>query len=199
MQKAASIFLALMCLPLASVAQSQAAPSTVNLRFSEQFSNAPPASCGCFGLEGVAADAAWNFVPASGKRAIVAFAVDAGVEHTGKVSNADYGLTLTTVSAGPRFLLPTQKLDSFVQVLFGFAHGSNSEFPKGNTLVPSASSFAFDLGAGADYPLHNRHVSVRVLQVDYLRTGMPNITSNWQNNLRIGAGVTWHFTSGKKH
>lgn len=199
MQKAASIFLALMCLPLASVAQSQAAPSTVNLRFSEQLSNAPPASCGCFGLEGVAADAAWDFVPQSGKRPFAAFAVDAGVEHTGKVSNADYGLTLTTITAGPRFLLPTRKIDSFVQVLLGYAHGSNSEFPQGNKLVPSASSFAFDMGAGADYPLHNRHIAVRVLQVDYLRTGMPNITSGWQNNLRIGAGITWRISPGKKH
>jgi hypothetical protein len=40
----------------------------------------------------------------------------------------------------------------------------------------------------------NKSISVRILQPDYLHTDLPNNTSNWQNNLRIGAGLTLHFS-----
>jgi hypothetical protein len=50
-----------------------------------------------------------------------------------------------------------------------------------------------DLGAGADVPL-NKRISARILQLDYLRTTLPNNTTNWQNNLRIGAGLTLRFS-----
>jgi hypothetical protein len=36
----------------------------------------------------------------------------------------------------------------------------------------------------------NKRLSLRVLQLDYSRTSLPNNTTNWQNNLRIGAGIT---------
>jgi hypothetical protein len=29
--------------------------------------------------------------------------------------------------------------------------------------------------------------------VDYLRTALPNNSTNWQSNLRIAAGLTLHF------
>jgi hypothetical protein len=77
-------------------------------------------------------------------------------------------------------------------VLLGFAHGSGSQFPQNNSLVATANSPAFDVGAGADYSVSKR-VSMRFLQVDYMRTGLPNNVNNWQNNLRIGAGITLHF------
>jgi hypothetical protein len=193
MQKIAFSLVALLCLALASAAHSQAMPRTVNFRFSEQVSNAPAGTCGCFGLEGAAGDLAWNLKQLGGKHgAALGLAADVGVEHTGSVNGANYGLTLTTLAAGPRFMLPGHKLQPFAQALFGFAHGSGSSFPQNNALVSSANSFALDLGAAADYSLDKRF-SVRLLQLDYLRTSLPNITTNWQNNLRIGAGVTLHF------
>jgi len=30
--------------------------------------------------------------------------------------------------------------------------------------------------------------------VDYLRTALPNNSNNWQNNLRVAAGLTLHFS-----
>ena len=100
---------------------------------------------------------------------------------------------MTTFTAGPRFKLPGNRVRSFAQALFGLAHGSGSKFPNGNSVESSANSFAVDLGAGADYFL-NKRISVRILQLDYLRTALPNNTTNWQNNLRIGAGLTLHFS-----
>jgi hypothetical protein len=112
------------------------------------------------------------------------------MENTPDMNGAGYGLNLFSFAGGPRLKLSTHKVRPFVQALFGVAHGWGSEFPSGgNTLASSASSFALDLGAGADYPL-NKRLSLRVLQLDYARTTLPNNTTNWQNNLRIGAGLT---------
>jgi peptidoglycan-associated lipoprotein len=185
--------IALLSLALASSACAQVVPGAVNFRYSAQVSNAPAGNCGCFVLEGAAADADWRIAGLGAAHGMsFSFAADVGVEHTGAVADAPYGLTLTTLAAGPRLWLPAHKARIFGQALLGFAHGSNSEFPQNNTLVPSANSFALDLGGGADYAISKRF-AVRVLQLDYLRTSLPNISTNWQNNLRLGAGVTLHF------
>jgi hypothetical protein len=193
MRKGLILAIALLSFGLTAVARSQVLPGEVNIRYSEQISNAPPGNCGCFELEGAAVDAAWGASSVGiAHGAGFALAVDAGVEHTGSVGSAPYGLTLTTVTAGPRFWLPGGKLRIFGQVLLGVAHGSNSEFPHNNSLVPSASSFALDAGGGVERFI-NRLISIRLLQMDYLRTSLPNTTSNYQNNLRIGAGISLHF------
>ncbi|HUA98190.1 MAG TPA: hypothetical protein VMA34_07685 [Terracidiphilus sp.] len=191
MRRYSIIAAVLLSLALTGTARSQAVPGSVNFRYSAQISNSPPGSCGCFALQGAAADATWgNVGPAGGAR--FSLAVDAGVEHTGHVGDAPYGLTLTTLTAGPRMHLPGQRVHIFGQVLLGWAHGADSEFPHNNSLESSANSFALDLGGGIDLASHSR-ISLRVLQLDYVRTGFPNTSSNWQSNFRLGAGVTLHF------
>jgi opacity protein-like surface antigen len=144
-------------------------------------------------LPAIAAASAWRARQAI-STGISGISTDIAVEHTGSINSVGYGLTLTTLTAGPRFvLLPKSKLHPFTQALLGFAHGSGSQFPQQNTLVSSANSFALDIGAGADYSL-NKRISVRILQLDYLSTALPNNTTNWQNNLRIGTGITLHFS-----
>jgi len=201
MRKAANFVVALLFLAPAGLAHAQASPSvnhsaatpgTVNFRFSEQISNAPPGSCNCFEMEGAAADVSWNLNRLGGGHgASLALAADVGVEHTGGANGSAYGLTLTTLTGGPRLIMPGHKLRIFGQALFGFAHGSG-EFPDKNALVGSANSFALDLGGGADYAL-SRRFSLRLPQLDYVRTGLPNTSTNYQNNLRIGVGLTMHF------
>ncbi len=182
---------ALLGLALAGSARAQAIPSTVNFRFSEQISNASSGGCGCVALEGVAADADWRLaVLDAAHLASFSLAADVAVEHAGNVGNAPYGLTLTTITAGPRFTIPARRTRIFGQALLGYVHGSNSEFPQNNnTLVPSANSFAIDTGAGMDYAVSKR-LSMRLLQLDYLHTALPGIGANSQNSLRIGAGIT---------
>jgi len=192
MPKVCFALVSLLCLALVTAARAQLLPRDAGLRYSEQVSNSPAGSCGCFTLQGGAADAAWNLGHLSSALHL-RLAADVGVEHTGNVNNAGYGLTLSTFTAGPRFNLPGNKVKPFAQALFGLAHGSGSEFPhSGNILTTSANSFALDLGAGADIPV-NKRLSVRILQLDYLRTALPNNSNNWQNNLRVGAGLTLRF------
>ena len=176
-------------------AQSRAMPSTANLRFSEQISNAPAGTCGCFSMEGLAGDMAWNLYRFDAKKhsALLSGVADLSVEHAGSVNGAPYGLTLTTLAFGPRYQMPVRKADMFIQTLLGFTHGSNSQFPVGATLQSSATSFAADLGGGIEYPLKWHHTSLRIIQAEYTRTDLPNNSSNWQSNLRLGTGITFHF------
>lgn len=194
MQKVCIIIVAFLCVASASIARSQATPKEVSIRYSEQISNGSAGTCGCFELEGAAADIKWDLVHLGAEHSsTLGLVVDAGVEHAASVAGAAYGLTLTTATAGPRYALPAGKMRLFAQSLFGLAHGTGSQFPENNILVSSANSFALDLGTGADYAL-NRRLSVRFVQLDYLRTALPNNSTNWQNSLRLGAGLTFRFS-----
>jgi hypothetical protein len=189
MQERCIVFAALLCFALPAMAQNWLAPQEAGLRYSEQFSNSPAGSCGCFTLQGLAADAYWKSGFRKGGTGL-GLAADIGLEHTGNIPGAGYGLTFSTFSAGPRLSLPTGRTHTFAQALFGLAHGAGTDFPaSGNTLVHSANSFAFDLGAAAEYPLLHR-LSLRFLQADYMRTAFPNNSTNWQNHIRLGAGLT---------
>lgn len=170
-------------------------PTAGGIRFSEQISNGPAGDCGCFAMEGFGADAAWDvrgFGPEHSRT--LGFGTDLSLEHTGKISNAPYGLTLTTLAFGPRIELSSFKSSRvFVQTLAGFTHGSDSEFPGHDALQESANSFALVLGGGADRPL-DAHVSFRIIQLQYLRTSLPNNSSNWQNSLQIATGLKFIFS-----
>jgi hypothetical protein len=176
-------------------AQSAAVPLSVNVRYSEQISNGPAGFCGCFSMAGVAGDVAWEIHRFGGEQpaGFIGGVADISVEHTGSVSGAPYGLTLTTLAFGPRYQFPAGKTAIFAQSLFGFTYGSSSAFPAHNTMEPSATSLAVDLGTGVDIPFKNRRFSCRALQLEYLHTDLPNNSTNWQNNLRISAGFTIHF------
>jgi hypothetical protein len=194
MQKVCIIIVAFLCVASASIARSQVTPKEVGIRYSEQISNGSAGVCGCFELEGASADIKWDLIPLGAEHSsTLALVVDAGLEHAASVAASVYGLTLTTVTAGPRYTFPARKVSLFGQSLFGLAHGTGSRFPQNNTLVSSANSFALDLSTGADYAL-NRRISVRFVQLDYLRTALPNNSTNWQNSLRVGAGLTFRFS-----
>jgi hypothetical protein len=193
MPKSFIAIFSLLFLALIGSAQAQIIPHDAGIRYSEEISNVivgTTGSCGCFALEGVAADANWKLGPLA-RMLHLSLAADAGVESTSNANGAGYGLTLTTFTAGPRFTLPAvRKTQVFAQALAGVAHGSNSNFPQGVGVVSqTANSYALDFGGGVDHQL-NKRLSLRLLQLDFLRTAFPNNSNNWQNNLRISAGIT---------
>jgi len=83
---------------------------------------------------------------------------------------------------GPRVTYRnTSKLQPFGQLLLGGQHlGTNGG---------SANSFALSLGGGVDYKYNDRF-SIRVIQVEYLRT---HFSGFGQNNARIEAGLVYTF------
>lgn len=113
--------------------------------------------------------------------------------HTGLMPRSTAGLDLITITGGPRYTwtTPGHRIALFGQGLAGEALGRNSVFPASATTKSSANSVAVQLGGGVNLPL-SEHVSVRAVEADWLRTSLPNATTDAQNNLRIGAGIVFH-------
>ncbi|MGA2729962.1 MAG: hypothetical protein ABSE96_19295 [Terracidiphilus sp.] len=114
--------------------------------------------------------------------------------HIGDMHGSGVGLDLIAYTFGPRYTwAPARSSFSFFgEALVGGVHGANSIFPTGNQFNPSGNSLAVQLGGGVGKPL-SHHFLVRIFEADWLRTQLPNATTNVQNNLRLGAGVVWRF------
>lgn len=118
--------------------------------------------------------------------------------HSGGSTSTIAPLDLVMLTFGPSYTIhPRPRLALFGEVLFGEADGFHSTFSyaSGPSNDPnygidtSASSLALQAGGGVDIHL-KRGLGVRIVQVDYLRTQLPNGTTGVQNNIRIAAGLT---------
>jgi outer membrane immunogenic protein len=152
-------------------------------------SNAPPAECDCFSLNGGSLSIAQPL--GSGH---LAAAVDAAVVHDSGISSSKYDLTLFSFTAGLRYrpvLRP--RWNPFGQILIGVANASGT-LVEGDTPAASDSplNFASVVGGGLDYRLHGRW-SVRLIDADYLLTRSSNRVNDHQNNLRLSAGIAYRF------
>ena len=159
-------------------------------------SNAPPGGCGCFNMSGGNGTFAW-FLPSASSTKMGNFALvgDVAVAHAGTVSNSGDTLTLSTFTAGGRYLprLNNSALQPFGQVLIGLAHSSGTLVQGANPGAGNAgASFASIFGGGADLKVTPR-ISIRMIEADYLLTTVDNGSNNHQNNLRISAGIAVHF------
>lgn len=153
-------------------------------------SNAPPGGCGCFNMNGGNATFAWTIKPRH-------FAVvgDVTVAHAGAISSGAYSLTLSTYTAGGRYVphLAHSALQPFGQALIGLAYASGSLAKASSSGSGSgAEAFAANVGGGVD--LHASHrFYIRLVEADYLVTTFNNGSTNHQNMLRISSGVVFRF------
>lgn len=127
-----------------------------------------------------------------------------GLSETGNITGlhvADSGdgvpVNLVIVSFGPRLSWQLRRssrhpLQLFGEGLFGVANGFSGVYPQAGGATDAAGSFALLVGGGVDYPL-NHAFSLRLIQADWLRTQLPNATTNVQNNLLLGVGTVWHI------
>jgi hypothetical protein len=116
--------------------------------------------------------------------------VDVSGMHANMLPHSMAGLDLVTANFGPRYTwLPVhQRLAIFGQFLVGEAFGMNGIFPSSGVVSSSANSLALQVGGGMNLPLSS-HVGVRAFEADWLRTALPNSTTNVQNNLTLGVGI----------
>jgi peptidoglycan-associated lipoprotein len=153
--------------------------------------------CGCFWLKGGSGDFALTFFHGLGVAANLT-----GV-HGAKIAT---GIDLDKVmfAMGPRYTYspkPWAKrrqgenrgVSVFAEGLFGGVHVFNSTFPSSTNLHGAASSFAMQWGGGIDLQLAG-HIRIRAVQVDYVRSTLPNNASNVQNDLRLAAGIAFHLS-----
>jgi len=78
----------------------------------------------------------------------------------------------------------------FVHGLLGEANGFNGVYPKSTGPDTSANGLAAKVGGGLDLKL-SHHVSVRLVEANWLRTQLPNSTTNVQNDVELGAGIVF--------
>jgi hypothetical protein len=114
--------------------------------------------------------------------------------HTGNGNGSGVGLDLVTVAFGPRYTwsAPHRRYALFGQFLAGETNGLNSVFPNIAGARDSANSLALYIGGGVNVPLKHR-LALRALEANWLRTQLPDGTTNVQNNLRLGAGLVFRF------
>jgi hypothetical protein len=121
-------------------------------------------------------------------------------QHIGSSSAQTAPVSFVTVVFGPRFTvdLSRTRFSVFGQGLVGeadgfqslFAVGSGQVANPGNGTTSSASALALEAGGGLEFKL-KRHISLRLAQVEYVRTQFPNGGTNTQNNLRVSVGVSF--------
>lgn len=102
------------------------------------------------------------------------------------------GIDLNTITStfGPRYTWHRRsgKIAVFGQGLIGESRAWNSFFPEAGGALSEYDAFALQAGGGVDLRL-TRHLGIRPVQADWIRTQFPNATTNVQNNLRLGAGL----------
>jgi outer membrane protein OmpA-like peptidoglycan-associated protein len=146
----------------------------------------PPGVCQCFGLQG------GYFSVDFGIDKWVSIEAEVTGQHGNDISALGQDLTLFTFAAGPKIHHQIGKFEPFGQVLVGGARGSDSYFPTATSSNPTATSFAVTLGGGLDY-LFSKHFSVRIFDVQFLKTELPNGVNNEQDQLMGSAGIVYRF------
>jgi hypothetical protein len=141
--------------------------------------------CGCFWLQGGSGDLAITFSHGLGVAANLT-----GVH----AANVAPGIDLDKVlfAMGPRYTYDRGRWALFGEALFGGAHAFNTIFPSSTGVVGGASSYAMMFGGGLDFQAA-RHIRLRALEADYVRSTLPNNANNTQNDLRLAAGLSFHF------
>jgi hypothetical protein len=182
------------------VAQAQQKPASTSttdvdiaITYVAEQAKVASVDCGCFWLNG-----------GSGNFAITLFhglgvAADLTGEHA---SNIGTGIDLDKVmyAFGPRYTYslkrPADKrhgIAVYGEGLFGGVHGFNTTFPSSTGTVEAASSFAMQFGGGLDLRFA-KHIGIRAMEADYVRSTLPNNVGNVQNDLRLAGGISFHFS-----
>jgi hypothetical protein len=122
------------------------------------------------------------------------------------VANVTSGVDVNKISymGGPRYTytalanhtgaVPTPHYQIFGQGLFGGTHGFNGLYPTSTSPTSSANAFALEAGGGFNY-YFTRNWGLRVFEIDYVRTQLPNHAANVQNDLHLSFGITYHIGS----
>ena len=174
------------------------APISIDLAvtYAPERAQVMPNQC-CFWMQGGGVDASATLWKRLGIAASLtgdhAADVTSGVD-VNKISYMGGPRYTYTVLANHTGAAPTPRYQIFGQGLFGGVHGFNGLYPTSSSTTSSANAFALEAGGGFNYYL-TRNWGLRVLEVDYVRTQMPNHAADVQNDLHLGFGITYHIGS----
>jgi hypothetical protein len=199
------VIIASVCLLAAATAWGQKiqyaakdAPISIDLAvtYAPERAQVMPNQC-CFWMQGGGVDASATLWKRLGIAASLtgdhAADVTSGVD-VNKISYMGGPRYTYTALANHAGAAPTLRYQIFGQGLFGGVHGFNGLYPTSSSTTSSANAFALEAGGGFNYYV-TRNWGLRVLEVDYVRTQMPNHAADVQNDLHLGFGITYHIGS----
>jgi outer membrane immunogenic protein len=175
---------------------SRVPPIDVAVTFTAEHAKISPSDCGCFWLQG-----------GSGEANVYLFrGLSAAVELTGShVGNVTPGVDISQISVmgGPRYTFGTSRWTDrifgtrhrtsfFGEALFGGVHAIDGVYPSSTGLKTTATAFSMQAGGSFNVRLA-RNFGLRLFEVDYVRTSLPNGTTDSQHDLRLAAGISYQI------
>ena len=85
-----------------------------------------------------------------------------------------------------------RKGSAFVEGKVGYTLATAGQYPYDDVIDSRASSLTYQGGGGVNLHIYHRF-DLRLLEVHYVRTQLPNGGTNVQNTLRFASGVNFHF------
>ena len=104
--------------------------------------------------------------------------------------NGSFAGVAFTYLLGPRVNFRRGKVTLFAQTLFGGVRTTDGIAQSSGT----ENNFAMTAGGGIDLKV-SRHVSIRPVQAEYFMTKIPDGLNNRQDNLRVGAGIVFQYST----
>jgi hypothetical protein len=113
--------------------------------------------------------------------------------HSTSIGSSGVPVSLVTATFGPRYRWHAEhKFSAYGEALVGEVNGFRSLFPTPYGAQTEANGLALQVGGGVDYAW-KKHIAVRLVNVSWLRTQLPNATDNVQNTLALGSGIVLKF------
>ncbi|WP_348262422.1 hypothetical protein P8935_21820 [Telmatobacter sp. DSM 110680] len=180
-------------------AQSEKASTDVAIVFAGELSRPDP-SLGNFWFKGGGVDAAVTFWKGFGIAATLTGDHASNIFSVGGVDENKFAFM-----AGPRYTFTAwrghpsatdlRRLQLFGQGLVGVAHGFDTQFSNGTT---GANLLSIETGGGVNFYL-TRHFGIRPIEMEFVRTQIGATGFSTQNDMRVAAGVTYHFGPTHPH
>lgn len=86
----------------------------------------------------------------------------------------------------------SRKGSAFLEGKIGYTLATSGQYPVGDALTSSASGLTYLGGGGVNLHVYQRF-DLRLLEVHYVRTQLPNGGTDRQNTLRFASGINFHF------
>jgi peptidoglycan-associated lipoprotein len=188
-----AVFAMTLTAPTRAQAQSKAAaygpwdyPGEVSLGYTYVHTNAPPGGCGCFSMNGATLQVVYP-IPRS-----LSIVQNVSLETQKNAAGTNTSLTLGSIMAGVRYRRIHGKWEPFAEAMVGGTQATGGFSRIG--IAQDGSSFVFTglVGGGLDRRITPRW-AVRLVDVDYFPTTFNNGADDHQNNLKVTAGVVFHF------
>lgn len=80
----------------------------------------------------------------------------------------------------------------FAEGKAGYTFAIAGQYPQNGTIQSSAAALTYAGGGGINVHIYQRF-DLRLIEVHYVRTQLPNGTNNQQDDIRAAAGINFHF------